>query len=181
MCAIQHLFVPFLVIGPKKWLKIYQTQWRSSESLWTECIEDVSEYLRSHEYSLSTPRQWGGDGGRFWVEAFKIRFSRKIWTPLCCDDRFMGNCFWIDSVVTKTLSLIILFLDWRHVSFYRHWWELLWSFHGYTLILWSSPFIPKNAVIFENVKMRKHLWCEKSKRSCLLGSRPLDLAAAPGV
>ena len=127
-----------------------------------------------------------GAGGRFWVEAFRIRVSRKIWTPLCCDDRFMGNCFWIDLVVTKTLSLIILFLDWRHVTFYRHWWELLWSFHGYTLILWLSPFIPKNAAIVENVEMKrketkKHLWCEKSKRSCLLGRRPLDFTAAPGV
>ena len=68
------------------------------------------------------------------LEGSRIKVPGKIWTPLCCDDSFMGNCFWIDSVVTKTLSLIILFLDWRHVTFYRHWWELLWSFHGYILV-----------------------------------------------
>ena len=144
MCAIQHLFVPFLVIGPKKWLKIYQTQcmaqqWISLDWMyWGRFRVFEVSWIFSQYFS-----SMGGDRGRFWVEAFRIRVSRKIWTPLCCDDRFMGNCFWIDSVVTKTLSLIILFLDWRHVTFYRHWWELLWSFHGYTLILWSSPFIPK--------------------------------------
>ena len=69
-----------------------------------KCIEDISQYLSSHEYSLSEHQFWAEGSGR--------KVSRKIWTPLCCDDRFMSNCFWIDSPCCDQDFITHNFMPW---------------------------------------------------------------------